>query len=307
MKSSAPPEAVAQLLERHGEDPHRAVRSEHGVSNETWVAENVVLRVAASPGPGWLSKEARIAQTLPSGVGYPKILEAGLFDNFEYLLAERLRGVNLGAAWRSLPRDDHVAALEDVWARLNCVHSVDVDRALEAGATSTPFYTLTAGAADRLLDELRHREAIDAALHRELGRILERGFDAMSLAPLALTHTDVHPGNVVWSKPDAILLDFEFACVAPVDLDLEGLCRHFLWSSDGTLASELRNLISDQLAAPGGRDRLRCYAVLFDVWALNRWLDTPEDNAGRGAYETWGPLVRLRGHVDGTGWLAQVV
>lgn len=294
-------------MKQLGIDPDEATRSDHGVSNETWVAADIVLRLSAAPGPGYLSREAAVARLLPLEVGYPRIMEAGLFEGHEYLVAERLPGVNLGAEWSSLTAGDRETALVDVWNRLSVAHGVDTDLARAAGATATPFYALDPAAAAGRLRRLLDRGAIDSALHGQLQQILDLGFDAMSLAPVGLAHTDVHPGNVVWSHPNAVLLDFEFACVAPVDLDLESLCRHFLsWSGDA-LAPLLRHLIAAQVEVPGGHDRVRSYAVLFDTWALNLWLDTPGDDDSRGPYETWDPLVRLRGHVDGTSWLRQVL
>ncbi len=52
-----------------------------------------------------------------------------------------------------------------------------------------------------------------------LQRILADGFDAITGRPVVLSHTDAGPGNTIWDGERAIPIDFEFASLAPADLE----------------------------------------------------------------------------------------
>jgi scyllo-inosamine 4-kinase len=296
---------ASRILARFDEDFDASVRQSG--SNEVWIAGQVVLRLGAAPGPGSLSFEARLASLLPPEVGYPRVLDAGLIEGHEYMVTSRLPGANLEAVWDQIPSAARVRALEDLWVRLEAVHRTPVDRVRAIGATSTPFYALDAIAAAHQLERLRSEAALVSFPGRQLAEIIEVGFDAMQHNEVCLSHTDASPGNVVWSDPHAVLIDFEFACVAPVDLDLENLCFFLLQDSDNAVRTRLRDLVSGPLRDRRSRDRLRAYAALRDIWRLNQWLDKAGPSESAADIESWAPLVRLREMASGSGWLSVVL
>ena len=114
-----------------------------------------------------------------------------------------------------------------------------------------------------------------------------------------------HAGEVV------ALLDFEFALLAPIQLDLNHLVKCAYGPPDtarspsahaGHGADQLRRSVQELalplLAQPADRDLLLGYAILLELWLLELWLAHPE---GEGPLEQWEPLRRLRALADGTG------
>src|ERR671933_540133 len=82
------PEAVvrvavvaARVLRRHGVDS-RTARRAGGWSSLTWLAGGLAVRVASSPGPDDLLREAPLAVRLPPAAGYPRMVDAGVDDGY---------------------------------------------------------------------------------------------------------------------------------------------------------------------------------------------------------------------------------
>jgi scyllo-inosamine 4-kinase len=299
---------ASRILARFGQDIESATRPGESQSNEVWIAGDVVLRLGAEPGRGSLAFEARLANLLPPEVGYPRVLDSGFIEGHEYMVTSRLPGSNLESVWDEIGSAARVRAIEDLWARLEAVHRTPVDQARAIGATFTPFYSLDATAAGHQLERLLAEPALVGFPGHRLGEILEGGFVAMNRAGVCLSHTDASPGNVIWSDPYAVLIDFEFACITPMDLDLENLCFHLLQDPDDAVRTRLHDLLSEPLADPGSRDRLQAYAVLRDIWRLNMWLDKAARSAEPLAdIDSWAPLVRLRQIASGSSWLSVVV
>ena len=177
-----------------------------------------------------------------------------------------------------------VLALEDLWSRLEWVHRTDPDRARSIGCTHTPFYALTPRAAAEQVDELARRNIIDSQTEGAVKGLLDLLFAAIRDEDRVLNHSDAGLHNTLWDGARAIPIDFEFACLAPRDLDLELLFRQL--SANGTAFQRLRELADGHLRRQGSRDRLVGYALLRDLWALRLWLHYA-DSYGRG--RTWPP------------------
>ena len=101
---------AARVLRRHGVDPHTACRA-GGWSSLTWLAGGLAVRVAASPGPDNLLREARLAARLPHAVGYPRVVDAGVEEGYEWTLTEEVRGASLRETWPALRWDERERAL----------------------------------------------------------------------------------------------------------------------------------------------------------------------------------------------------
>jgi aminoglycoside phosphotransferase len=292
---SDPQARAAAVLTRLGR-PGTPVRVEHGESNHVWFAGDVVIRISAAPGDGHLLGEAALARVLPAAVGYPTVLGCGVEGGHEWMATERIDGDNLGQIWPDLTSAEQARAVEDLYTRLDAVHRTDLDAVDDSH--QTPFYALTPARATR---QLRWRDVLDPAPARRLAAILDDGFAAVAAAPRALVHTDAGPGNTVWDGQRAIPVDFEFACVGPADLDVENLGRS-LWQQPELLA-RLATLAQPVLATTGAYERLLCYAVLRDLWALGKWLAVSPDRTG---IQDWQPMLALREHADGASWVARL-
>ncbi len=301
------------VLSRFGADIDQARRPTHNASNEVWITDEVVLRLSRGA-DGSLRREALLAGILPAEVGYPAVGGHGMSGGLEWVVTERLPGANLGEAWSGLELDARTRAVEDLWTRLRAVHRTNVVGARALGCVASPFYALDENEAAELLTWLTTEGAVDPGLGRQVGTVLDELFGALRGVPSALAHTDAGPHNTVWSGTCAVPVDFEFACVASADLDLEHLLRTLSWQEGPDLTGHLVDQAADLLAEPGARHRLQGYAVLRDLWGVRCWLgaaragwDFDTWNADAEDLDTWAPMLHLRAHVNGTSWLAKVL
>ena len=145
-----------------------------------------------------------------------------------------------------------------------------------------------------------------------LREALDRFWGAVPAAPCVLCHGDLTLDNAVWHAGQVVsLLDFEFAVMAPVQLDLDHLVKCTFGPEDAAHLPSATHLQGTQrlrqvvekiarpiLAQPGGRDLLVGYAILLELWLLELWLAHPD---GEGLLEQWDPLRRLHSLADGTG------
>lgn len=235
---------------------------------------------------------------LDRSVGYPAVLGSGIHDGHEWMAATRLPGDNLAAVWHRLGFGERAESIADLWTRLTAVHATDIDGLNDHAAT--PFYQLDHDTAVHDLHELR---VFDPATLHSLEEILNDGFDAIARQPIALAHTDAGPGNTVWDGRRAIPVDFEFACLAPSDLDIDNVARSLAHDAVDQL-EPFKLLVRDQISAPGAAARLRAYAVLRDSWAVSKWIaHAPQ----RRNIDDWEPVRELRAHATGTSWTSAFV
>lgn len=268
-------------------------RVEQGESNDVWFAGHIVVRVARQPGSSDLLSEVGLVARLDPAVGYPEVVGSGIHDGHEWMATARLPGHNLAALWPRLGFAGRAAAMADLWTRLTAVHATNIEGLRDHDAT--PFYQLDHETA---VHELRELSVLDPATLHAVEEILRGGFDAIAGQPLALVHTDASPGNTVWDGRRAIPIDFEFACLAPSDLDIDNVARALAHTSVDQL-EPFRRRIRAHLAAQGSTARLRAYAVLRDSWAVSKWIaNAPE----RHNIDDWEPVQQLRAHAAGTSW-----
>ncbi|MEQ4206304.1 hypothetical protein [Actinopolymorpha sp. B9G3] len=291
---------VDQILARFDTSVARASRVPFAWSNEVWLAEEVVVRVGKL-GRNSLSREVALARHIPAGVGYPAVLGYGIIDDREWMASARLPGRNLHETWPELEPAVRKDAVGDLWSRLQVLHATDIAAARAAGCTSTRYYDLDSAQAHIGLAELVDRGALEVSIGNRLAALLSEAFEAIPLAPLALNHTDAAPGNAVLTPSgQAIPIDLESACVAPVDLDLENLFRYLHYMADQATSNHIAMLAADLLNRPGADARLRGYAILRDLWALRRWFRQTRDTTD---LSTCAPIQRLHSHATGTSWL----
>ena len=113
--------------------------------------------------------------------------------------------------------------------------------------------------------------------------------------------------NAVWHAGQVTaLLDFEFAVLAPVQLDLNHLVKKAFGPDEAAMdiheSQQLREAVKELalpvLAQSSGKALLAGYAILLELWLLEEWLAHPE---GEGPLEQWDPLQRLRLLANGRG------
>jgi scyllo-inosamine 4-kinase len=302
---------AASIFAHHGVD-FSTVRRAEGWTNAVWLAAGLVLRLSTTRENETLLREARLASLFPPEVGYPTILETGKTAGFAWSLAMRAPGRNLGEAWAGLDWAERVTALQGLWARAQTVHTVPAAEAALIVPRQAWFNVTDAGEAESSLAWLTKSGILASSERRVLQEALNRFWSVVPTAPGVLCHGDLTLGNAVWHAGQVVaLLDFEFAVMAPVQLDLNHLVKCAFGPEEAGQPRSVAELQGAQqfrqavkalalplLAQAGGRDLLRGYAILLELWLLELWLAHPE---GEGPLERWEPLRRLRSLADGTG------
>jgi scyllo-inosamine 4-kinase len=306
---------AASIFARHRVDFSTAERA-GGWTNAVWLTPDSVLRLSTTQDNENLLREARLAGHFPSSVGYPAILETGKTAGFAWSLAQRLPGIPLGEAWCNLCWEEQMTALQGLWERAQGVHSVPVTEVAEFVPRRAWFNSTDDKGAERSLVRLTEAGILTPTESGALRDALKRFWCNLPTAPRVLCHGDLTPGNALWHAGRVnALLDFEFAVVAPVQLDLNHLVKLAfgppedacsLSTTDEQGAQQLRQTVKELaapiLSSPGSFDLMMGYAILLELWLLELWLAHPE---GEGPLEQWEPLRRLRSLADGKdGYLA---
>jgi aminoglycoside phosphotransferase (APT) family kinase protein len=298
---------VAAIFDRHGVEAD-TVRRAGGWTNAVWLSQGLALRLSTGKGNLSLLREARLARLLPPGVGYPRIVETGTSDGFCWSLVERLPGESLGNAWGGLGAGERVTALQGLWERAQAVHSVPGFKAAGIAARESWFNSTDPERAEAGLAWLEEDKILTTRESRVLRGSLARYWRVRPAARCGLCHGDLTMDNVIWHDGQVIgLLDFEFAVMAPVQLDLNHLvkCAFGPWEGEQALRRAVKEMARPLLVREQDRDLLVGYAILLELWLLMDWLEHPE---GEGPLEQWEPLRRLRSLAGGKrGYLGEVI
>ena len=288
-KGSALAEVRARTaLRGAGLDPAVPLTRASSVTNEVWLTPTHAVRVNRTNNSR-LAREARVAAVLPAAVGYPRVIAAGTGRGEDWLVSERVPGEPLAHRWPDLTRAERRRAVSQLAGRLAALHTTTpppdlepVGRApqlLEVG-TSDPTKpvvdALHAAAALEHVDPLLIHEAID--LVRRTASVLD------PFVGPTLIHGDLTFENVLWHEGEVTaLLDVEWARPGPLDLDLDIILRccafpqlHVAEAFESRTHrhdyAEVPWWLADDYPAlfdfPGLLDRLRIYAIAYDVSSL---------------------------------------
>jgi scyllo-inosamine 4-kinase len=284
-------------------------------TNVVWLFPDVVLRVAAVPSSRTLVTEASLLPLLPAQVGAPDLLDAGEAEGRCYLLVRRIPGVDLQTAWPTLSVAQRQVAIHQTAEILRGVRSVPVHEATAAGVPGKW------GAIDEdevlgTLDRLVQRKELDG-LVASAARVLADEYRSarVNAPPQAVCHLDAHLGNFLWHDERVSgLLDFESACVAPADVELDQVLRTYgdpaWYTSDRTDDPATRELLpsvieehADLLSLPGSYERLCWYALAYDTWIVRSDIDRHPDGLPPGLHG----VERMKALLAGSGYHANVL
>jgi aminoglycoside phosphotransferase len=186
-------------------------------ANETWIGDDVVLRINTR-GVGRLAREAALVRRLPRAALHPGILAIGDDGTLEWSLSPRVRGIDLGRAWRTMTDANRERATHELAHALAAVHATPT-----AGIPDDiePPHTLPLGPLLDLVDTV-------AALHGRrpildhIADFIRARWDAFDDRDTGLVHGDPHLENVLWDGAHvSALLDFEWSRASWIHADLE--------------------------------------------------------------------------------------
>ena len=302
---------AADIFACNGIDFANAKRA-GGWTNATWLADGRALRLSVKPGSEAICREARLAALLPLDTGYPTVLETGVTEGYEWSFSMEIAGKSLGEVWPGLNWNERIAALRQLWQKAQAVHSVELSAAGDFARHQAWFNVIYPEQAATQAASLAHQGILSACQADVLGNALFRYWTALSVAGCFLNHGDLTLDNALWNEGQVVaLLDFEFAVIAPAELDLNELVKCAFGPTeandplpdlDGACRVQLQQAVTDLaipvLDHPGGKDLLLGYAILLELWLLVDWLAHPE---GEGPLEQWQPYRRLVSLADGNG------
>jgi len=265
-----------------------------GWTNAVWLNGGYVLRVSKERGSERIRRDTERSKALPPSVGYPKNIALGVTDGYEWSLSERLPGMVLSSVWDSLDWMGKAAAIDQIIAIMNSVHSVDVSE-VEHLTKKTAWYNpfdKTGSLAD--IERYIALKLFTPKQGRALSDILERFYNLNASVAPVLCHGDITTDNLLWHDHKIIaLLDFEHAVIAPCQLDVHSVFNLALIpydeaaSKDIILFNDDRRDIKDYtagmitvfkpfLATQSDKDLFLGYNVLFQQRFFEFWLDKPE-------------------------------
>ena len=291
-------ETMAQLIviaenvfNRHGIQFSTAVRG-GGWSNATWLAGGLALRVAVQPNTDHLRREAQLGMLLPGEVGFPASIETGVTGGFEWNLCRKIQGKNLGEVWPGLNWEQRIHAIRALWKKVESVHTVNVARAAPLVLKQSLFYPPNAAEAKAGLNRVFEQKFVTQRQVDILGKLIDRFWIAHEQTPLVLNHGDFTIENALYHEGQVVsLLDFEYALIAPPELDINELLKMAFLSPeypdplpdpDGQGLKQFQQVVVE-LSLPGldhrgSKDVLLGYAVMLGIWALENELAHPDEH-----------------------------
>lgn len=307
-------------LQAAGLNPAMALEPASSVTNEVWIARNVVVRVNTKPDDR-LRREALLARRLPASVGYPGIISYGGEVGADFLVLERVPGHPLSRWWPRMNQSARREAIHQLAGKLRAVHRTSAEDIPEL--THTPQLLRSAHHGKdavepllRAIDRAMDLPWVDVGLLVDVRDLVIRTADR--LTPFdrpTLIHGDLTFENILWDgERITALLDFEWGRASPPDVDLDILLRFCAYPhlhvaadyEDRTWADDYRAVpwwlsedYPEMFDAPYVSDRVRLYGFAWDVAEL---LAFPP-RVGADELPAEHPLHRLRRAVERTGYL----
>ncbi|GIG70493.1 phosphotransferase family protein [Phytomonospora endophytica] len=290
---------AAEVAAHHGGDLAR-MRRANGYSNATWVGDGIAVRIAHTPVD--MAREVALARALPPAVGHPKILAEGTTEGHGWIVTAEVHGQNLHEAWPALTPAQQRQAVGQLWARAQTVH--DASPSLQTHVASHGGYI--PAALDDATAAARRAEAalgLSNAQRSRLHEVIEGYFRAAPEAEQVVNHGDLALMNALWDGEVVALLDFEFAVLGPVEIDLCRLVCEARVSDEGQRVDSEAGAAAVAIAAGAmdpihGSALIHGAAILDQLRDLDIWLaiDNPQERV-----EDWRPCRLLTGLLDAEG------
>lgn len=290
---------AADVAAHHGGDLTR-MRRTNGYSNATWVGDGIAVRIAHEPVD--MAREAALLRVLPGEVGCPEILGEGTADGHGWIVTKEIHGQNLHEAWPALTPAQQQQAIRQLWARAQIVHDATPSARTHVSShggfipATLDDATAAAGRADVAL-------GLSGAQQSRLQAIIEGYFRAAPRVEQSVNHGDFALMNALWDGEVIALLDFEFAVLGPVEIDLCRLVCEARVSEDGQRVDSEAGAAAVEIAARHmdpvhGRALIHGTAALDQLRDIDIWL--AHDNTDE-RVEDWRPYRLLTDLLDAEG------
>lgn len=297
---------AAEVAARYGGNLTN-MRRANGYSNATWVGDGIAVRIAYTPVD--MTREVTLARALPKEVGHPEILGAGTVQGHGWIVTREVRGQNLHETWSTLTPAKQREAIHQLWARTQIVH--DASASLHTLVPSHGGYVPpTLGDAMAAAKRAAAALGLSSIQQSRLSEIIQGYFWAAPKVEHTVNHGDLALMNALWSGRVIALLDFEFAVLGPVEIDLCRLVCEARVSDEGQrvdsdAGEEVIEITAHYMDPTYGRALIHGAAVFDQLRDLDIWLahDEPEERV-----QDWRPYRLLSSLLDADGgYLAPLV
>ncbi|MFB9237642.1 phosphotransferase family protein [Plantactinospora siamensis] len=290
---------AADVAAHYGGDLTR-MRRANGYSNATWVGDGIAVRIAHTPVS--MAREAALVRALPREVGHPEILGEGAAEGHGWIVTKEVRGQNLHEAWPTLTPAAQRQAIHQLWFRARAAH--DASPFLRTHVASHGgFIPATVGAATAAAGRADGALGLSSAQRSRLHDIIEGYFRTAPLVAQSVNHGDLALMNALWDGEVIALLDFEFAVLGPIEIDLCRLVCEARVSGEGQRVDSEAGEAALEIAARHldpvhGSALIHGAAVLDQLRDLDIWLG--HDSADE-RVEDWRPSRLLTDLLDAEG------
>ena len=212
-------------------------------SNDTWVTDDLVLRVCWQGDRDRLRRERAILDSLPPSIPHATVVDFGSDGELTWTVLRRIVGLRLDLAWPELSANEQREAVVIIASLLESLHRwIPPDTVRQSMLTSLSASPLTTQQAvgscvvpvphDRITPLLERLDAL-SGVSPELARAAAQRIEGLASSVSSdefisgvVVHGDAHFANVLWHGGAVVaLLDFEWARIGPPDLELEAACR----------------------------------------------------------------------------------
>ncbi|MFI6515454.1 phosphotransferase family protein [Spirillospora sp. NPDC050679] len=290
---------AAEVAARYGGELTR-MRRANGYSNATWVGDGIAVRIAHTPVD--MAREVALVRALPREVGHPEILGTGTTEGHGWIVTAEVGGRNLHEAWPALTPAEQRGAVGQLWARAQVVHNASPSlRTLVASHGG--FVPATLGDATAAAKRAEVAMGLSRVQRSRLHGVIEGYFRAAPVVEQTVNHGDLALMNALWDGEVVALLDFEFAVLGPIEIDLCRLVCEARVSEEGKRVDSEAGTAAVEIAARHmdpihGRALILGAAALDQLRDLDIWLalDSVAERV-----EDWRPCRLLTGLLDAEG------
>jgi scyllo-inosamine 4-kinase len=274
-----------------------------GVSNSTWIGDGLAVRIAITPLADAMAAEVALVRALPPEVGHPRIIAAGTIEGHDWILTEQVRGQNLQEAWPALTGGERRRAIRQLWERVRVVHDATPSLRQLVGSHAG-FIPATLDDASAAAHRVGAAIGLTEMQRSRLHELIDGYYRAARHVEQVVNHGDLALMNALWDGEVVALLDFEFALLGPVEIDLCRLVCESLASDDGQRtdldAGAAAFAVAARHAHPvHGRALLHGAAVLDQLRDAEIWLSRTD------GFEDWRPDRLLTSLLDADGGYLQ--
>ncbi len=308
-----------RALGEAGFDMHVPLTRASSVTNEVWIADELVVRVNRQPNQR-LRREAALGPLLPAELRYPQVLAYGGQLGADWLVQRRVEGNVLSRCWPTMSPDERCRAVSQLGTMLRRLHRFELPSDL--ADIDTP--QLLGGRGFRAIDPLL--AAIDQAgslpyvnpslIGATRRLVLDTGAVIEPFGVPTAIHGDLHFENVLWDGTTVTaLLDFEWCRSGPPDLDLDILLRfcaypylhvaedyeHCTRAEDyAAVPGWMTDVYPELFDNPDAYARTRIYSIAYDLRELLLFPPTrpPRELSTHHPYNRLERTIDGRSHLD---------